>query len=56
MLGGVVELAGAVECIDSAVAEKPCLAGERNGPLIPRKRDVDELTGGILSEVNVFLV
>jgi len=26
--------------------EKPCLAGERNGPLIPRKRNVDELTGG----------
>jgi hypothetical protein len=42
VLGGIVELCGAVEFIEAA-CEASREAGERDRPLILRKRDVGEL-------------
>jgi len=53
---GVVKLAGAVVRIESAGVKHSRMAGEWNGPLILRQRDVRELTRAIHGEIDVFLV
>jgi len=56
VLGGVIELVGAVERVEIAGGKNSRVAGDRHCPLRPRQGDIGEIPGAIHGQIYILLI